>query len=82
MERESNEKKMHGKKRSYFLKKRKSFNGDPNADILQITASKREKNGSKRRSTINLFLKDLPAFLGALQECLSSEEKNRNENRD
>ena len=76
MKKEPNGSKLHGKKRSYFLKERKSSNGDENANRLQITASKREKNGSKRRSTINLYLKDLPAFLGVLQDCLSADKES------
>lgn len=76
MERESNESKLHGKKRSYFLRERRSPKGDENADRLQITASKREKNGSKSRSTINLFLKDLPAFLKKLQECTTVKDSD------
>ena len=75
MKRESNDSKLHGKKRSYFFKEIKSANGNENANRLQITTSKREKNGSARRSTIDLFLKDLPAFLSTLQDCLSSEEE-------
>ena len=74
-ERELSENKLHGKKRSYFLKERNSSNGREESDRLQITASKRERNGSKSRSTISLFLKDLPAFLGTLKECLSFEEE-------
>ena len=75
MERESNESKLHGKKRSYFLKERKSSNGTKATNRLQITASKRERNGSNSRSTISLFLKDLPAFLGVLQECITPEDE-------
>lgn len=75
MKRASNENKLHGKKRSYFLKEKKSSNGKEESDRLQITSSKRERDGSKSRSTISLFLKDLPAFLGTLQECLSSSQE-------